>query len=30
MNYRAHHRFADMSARKVRQFATLIRGLQAD
>jgi large subunit ribosomal protein L22 len=30
MDYSAHHRFADMSARKVRPFATLIRGLQAD
>ncbi len=30
MDYKAHHRFADMSARKVRPFATLIRGLQAD
>jgi len=30
MNYRATHRFADMSARKVRPFATLIRGRQVD
>jgi large subunit ribosomal protein L22 len=30
MDYSAHHRFADMSARKVRPFATLIRGLRAD
>jgi large subunit ribosomal protein L22 len=30
MDYSAHHRFADMSARKVRPFATLIRGLAAD
>jgi large subunit ribosomal protein L22 len=30
MQYKAHHRFADMSARKIRPFATLIRGLQAD
>src|SRR5262245_60929001 len=30
MDYSAHHRFADMSARKVRPFAALIRGLQAD
>jgi large subunit ribosomal protein L22 len=30
MDYSAHHRFADMSARKIRPFATLIRGLQAD
>ncbi len=30
MEYQAHHRFADMSARKIRPFATLIRGRQAD
>jgi large subunit ribosomal protein L22 len=30
MEYKAHHRFADMSARKVRPFATLIRGCRAD
>jgi len=30
MDYSAHHRFADMSARKVRPFAAMIRGLQAD
>ncbi|MCI0684354.1 MAG: 50S ribosomal protein L22 [Gemmataceae bacterium] len=30
MEYRAKHRFADMSARKVRPFATLIRGRAAD
>jgi large subunit ribosomal protein L22 len=30
MNYAAHHHFADMSARKVRPFATLIRGRRAD
>src|SRR5262245_4438642 len=30
MDYSAHHRFADMSARKVRPFAALIRGLRAD
>jgi large subunit ribosomal protein L22 len=30
MEYRASHRFADMSARKVRPFATLIRGRPAD
>jgi large subunit ribosomal protein L22 len=30
MNYQAHHRWADMSARKVRPFATLIRGRRAD
>src|ERR1700758_3728248 len=30
MEYAAHHHFADMSARKVRPFATLIRGRRAD
>jgi large subunit ribosomal protein L22 len=30
MDYKAMHRFADMSARKVRPFATLIRGRRAD
>jgi large subunit ribosomal protein L22 len=30
MEYKAIHRFADMSARKVRPFATLIRGRRAD
>src|SRR5438067_5374159 len=30
MNYKAIHRFADMSARKIRPFATLIRGRAAD
>src|SRR5438552_5938165 len=30
MNYKAIHRFADMSARKIRPFATLIRGRRAD
>ena len=30
MEYKALHRFADMSARKVRPFATLIRGRHAD
>src|SRR5947199_708932 len=30
MEYKASHRFADMSARKVRAFATLIRGRRAD
>jgi large subunit ribosomal protein L22 len=30
MEYQAHHRFADMSARKIRPFATLIRGRRAD
>src|SRR6266545_6487388 len=30
MEFRATHRFADMSARKLRPFATLIRGRPAD
>ena len=30
MEYKALHRFADMSARKIRPFATLIRGRHAD
>jgi large subunit ribosomal protein L22 len=30
MRYKAHHRFADMSARKIRPFASLIRGRAAD
>ncbi len=30
MEYTASHRFADMSARKIRPFAALIRGRQAD
>ena len=30
MEYAAHHHFADMSARKVRPFAALIRGRRAD
>src|SRR5918912_3831847 len=30
MEYKATHRFADMSARKIRPFATLIRGRRAD
>ena len=30
MEYKAIHRFADMSARKIRPFATLIRGRRAD
>jgi large subunit ribosomal protein L22 len=30
MDYKAIHRFADMSAQKVRPFATLIRGRRAD
>src|SRR4051812_48439953 len=29
-DFKAHHRFADMSARKLRQFADLIRGRSAD
>ena len=29
MQYTAKHRFADMSARKIRPFATLIRGKNA-
>ena len=29
-DYKAHHRYADMSARKIRPFATLIRGRRAD
>ncbi len=28
--YKARHRFADMSARKIRPFATLIRGRPVD
>jgi large subunit ribosomal protein L22 len=28
--FKAHHRFADMSARKIRPFASLIRGRPAD
>src|SRR5437868_14346596 len=30
MNYKAIYRHADMSARKIRPFATLIRGRYAD
>ncbi len=30
MEYSARHRFADMSARKIRPFAAMIRGLAAD
>ncbi len=30
MQYVARHRFADMSARKIRPFAALIRGRHAD
>src|SRR5207245_5798771 len=30
MDYKASHRFADMSARKIRPFASLIRGRRAD
>src|ERR671934_1878433 len=30
MEFRAIHRYADMSARKIRPFATLIRGRNAD
>ena len=30
MEYRASHRFADMAPRKVRPFATLIRGRAVD
>ncbi|MSQ94912.1 MAG: 50S ribosomal protein L22 [Gemmataceae bacterium] len=30
MDYKAKHRYADMSARKIRQFADLIRGRSAD
>jgi large subunit ribosomal protein L22 len=30
MEYTAKHRYADMSARKIRPFATLIRGKRAD
>jgi large subunit ribosomal protein L22 len=30
VEYRAIHRYADMSARKIRPFATLIRGRSAD
>jgi len=30
MQYEAHHRYADMSARKIRPYAALIRGRRAD
>jgi large subunit ribosomal protein L22 len=30
MEYQAHHRYADMSARKIRPFASLIRGRRTD
>jgi large subunit ribosomal protein L22 len=30
MDFKATHRFADMNARKIRQFADLIRGRMAD
>src|SRR5437773_12257128 len=30
MEYRAHHYFADMAAKKIRPFAALIRGKRAD
>src|SRR6516165_5947964 len=30
MEFKASHRYADMSARKIRPFATLIRGKRAD
>jgi large subunit ribosomal protein L22 len=30
MEYQASHRFADMSARKIRPFAALIRGRRTD
>jgi large subunit ribosomal protein L22 len=30
MEFQAKHRFADMNARKIRQFADLIRGMEAD
>ena len=30
MDYKAKHRYADMSARKIRPFAALIRGRAAD
>jgi len=30
MEYEAHHRYADMSARKIRPYAALIRGRRAD
>ena len=30
MDYKAKHRYADMSPRKIRPFATLVRGKTAD
>jgi large subunit ribosomal protein L22 len=30
MDFTARHKFADMNARKIRQFADLIRGMAAD
>ena len=30
MDYKAKHRFSDMAPRKIRPFATLIRGRRAD
>src|SRR5690349_10007440 len=30
MDYKASHRFADMNARKIRQFTALILGMAAD
>src|SRR5438094_10522845 len=30
MDYAAHHRYADMSARKIRPYAAMIRGKRAD
>jgi large subunit ribosomal protein L22 len=30
MDFKAHHRFADVSSRKLRPFTQLIRGRQAD
>ena len=30
MEYKAHHYFADMAAKKIRPFAALIRGKRAD
>ena len=30
MNYRASHKYADMSARKIRPFAAMIRGRPVD
>ncbi|MBM3995562.1 MAG: 50S ribosomal protein L22 [Planctomycetes bacterium] len=30
MDYKASHKFADMNARKIRPFATMVRGMAAD